>query len=174
MVLPRHTIENTGMASAALTIPHRAHAIRPLARDPEYRRPLETTRPSEVDRPSAAFSGRVEKPVPYPTVLIATVSPEMRMWLSCSLKQDDYLLLEAQSDSEVLQVARCHSRPIQVLLLQNHLVDDSLLKVLERMRPDAQVVIVEDESGQGGLPAALALAKVRQLLESIQQMTITR
>ena len=98
----------------------------------------------------------------------------MRQWLSSSLEQDDYLLLEARTTGEVLHFARFHSRQIQVLLAQDHLLDNALTDLLAHLRPNLQIVIIQDEDGQSGLPAARALDRVRQLLQRFQQIAISR
>lgn len=162
------------MASAAATIDRRERAIASVSQDRKSRPPVKTTKLGEVDRPSPALSAPTAEPAPYPTVLIATASPEVRQWLSSSLKSDGYLLLEAQNGTEVLHFAKFHSRPIQVLLAHANLVDGILAHLLARLRPDMRVVILEGEDGQPGLPVARALDNVRRLLPPIQPMPKTR
>ena len=82
-----------------------------------------------------------------------------------TLGKDDYLVLEAHSGSELLHHVRSHSRPIQVLLLQNSFLDDAVPTLLKRLRPDMQVVMIANGGDQSGLSPALALAEARQILQ---------
>ncbi len=94
----------------------------------------------------------------------------MGQWLSSSLKPENYLLLEARSAAEVLHFAKVHSRPIHVLLVQDHFVDATLAELLTRLRPGMQVVTVQHEDGPPGLSVGRALDTVRELLQPVRKV----
>ncbi len=155
------------MASAASRIPRQVRARKTLRQGRESRVPPTPAKLGEY-RCSAGVSVPDGKSAPHPTVLIATATPEISRWLSSSLKRENYLLLEAQTTTEVLRFARFHSRPIQVLLMQDHLIDDTLAGLLARLRPGMRVVVIQPEDGQPSLSVARALDTVRQLMQPVQ------
>ena len=84
-----------------------------------------------------------------------------------SLRQDNCLVLEADSLSRVLDVVKVHSRPIHVLLLDVSIGDLALAALVQRYRSGIQVLFVTKSSSQAphdALPPDGALAKARELL----------
>lgn len=158
------------MASAALARVGEQGSIESLPSTRGYGNPSRSVRPRVVERPTSALPRAGERPAPYPTILIAAPNSDARRWLVNSLTDDNYLVLEADCDREVLRIATVHSRPIHVLLLDNHLIDEALMKRLQHIRPQAQIVILGQEADAGAPSTVAVLAKARQLLKPAQQM----
>jgi len=109
-----------------------------------------------------------KEPEPYPTVLVAADNGEKRQPLVCGLRQDNCLVLEADSLGRVLDVVKVHSRPIHLLLLDVQIGDAAWATLLNRYRPDMQILFVMSSSHEvrtEALPPHAALAKARELLK---------
>ena len=156
------------MGSASSIIGRQEYPIEPRASSSGSVQSLE---PAGLIGPNSACSAQRGIPAPYPTVLIATADPEIRQCLARTLRKDDYLVLEAGSGIEVLHVAKCHSRPIQVLLLHADLVGDVPPVLLRRFRPSMQQVMIENDCHRDDVSVAIALNRVRELLQQMAPRT---
>ena len=113
---------------------------------------------SNEPRPSEAF----------PTIIVASKNLELREWLSRGLSQGiDPLVLEADSESAVLNFVKMHSRPIHVLLIDCALDFQGLVATVARYRRDLRTFLVSWNSGEdapGALSPEAALAKAEEAL----------
>lgn len=157
------------MARSALARTREQGSIQSLPPNRRYGN-LRSISPSVVERPSSGLPNVDERPEGYPTILIAARNPDVRRWVMSSLTNENYLVLEADCDREVLRIATVHSRPIQVLLLEEHLIDEALRKLVERLRPQLQILMVEHEADARAPSRLAVLAKARQLLKPAPQM----
>jgi DNA-binding response OmpR family regulator len=68
--------------------------------------------------------------------LVAEEDDELRSALSNSLRQDGYLVLEAHDVPSVLGIARVHSRPIHLLLIDVSIDNHTLAALRKPYRPE--------------------------------------
>jgi ActR/RegA family two-component response regulator len=105
----------------------------------------------------------------FPTVLIVQDDDGVRASLAQDLRDLGYLVLPARIVSEAVEIARIHSRPIQVLLTDEDESGRLLAATLRQYRPNIQVVFLTRCAavGVGGkLMSESVVAQVRDLLET--------
>jgi CheY-like chemotaxis protein len=103
-------------------------------------------------------------PQGHPTVLVAENDPERRDALVSSLRQDDYLVLEAHDRPGILDIVTTHSRPIHLLLLNTGINSCALGDRLKKLRPRMHILFVGQFDGQArsqALTPEIALASIR-------------
>jgi hypothetical protein len=89
-----------------------------------------------------------------PTILVVGLAST----LAPDLRSEGYLVLEAHSDSEAVSIARYHSRPIHLLLIDTE--NQNLAKTIRQYRHKVHVLFVEQDDQY------FTLKKVRQFFES--------
>jgi hypothetical protein len=121
-------------------------------------------KPLELARQATGGTGRStqsEKPESHPTVLVVADEANVREPLAHSLRQANYLVLEADSLGRMFDVIRFHSRPIHVVLLALDVDDPALEKTLKCYRSGLQVLLLRRVSSED----QSVLAAVRELLK---------
>jgi CheY-like chemotaxis protein len=107
-------------------------------------------------------SKRSEENGSFPTILVAEEDDELRYALAHNLGHDGYLVLEAPDWPSALGIARVHSRPIHLLLIDVGM--DNHTALLKQYRPEMRVFFVTRHPHEGlrdALAPETALAKVR-------------
>ena len=85
---------------------------------------------------------------PFPTVLIVLKDAEVQDHLSCGLQNRGYMVLDAASLGEALEIVRIHSRPIHLLLLGPEC--RLMAAVFKKFRPYMKILFVTAGSGDTG------------------------
>ena len=112
-------------------------------------------------------SKRLEKRSGFPTILLAEDDNELRNALAHSLRQNGYLVLEAHDGPSALGIARIHSRPIHLLLIDVDM-DDHTSAFLKQHRPEMSVLYITrhpHEALHDALDQETVLAKVREFFK---------
>jgi DNA-binding response OmpR family regulator len=108
-------------------------------------------------------SKRLEERSGFPTILLAEDDNELRKALAHSLRQYGYLVLEAHDGPSALCIARIHSRPIHLLLMDVD-IDSHTSASLRQYRPEMSVLYITrhpHEALQDALDKETVLAKVQ-------------
>lgn len=103
----------------------------------------------------------------HPTVLVAVRGTELRNALVQSLRQDGYLVLEAAGTSDALYLARTHSRPIQVMLIDVSMKDE-LKPAVKPYRPHTKILLLaehSEECPQEVVTPETVLGKIREFFK---------
>ncbi|HTP36002.1 MAG TPA: hypothetical protein VMJ75_27695 [Candidatus Acidoferrales bacterium] len=113
---------------------------------------------------------QVDGPAPHPTILVAAVDNDMRCELTREFQRCGYLVLDAGSAENALQIVIGHSRPIHVMLLQLDGRDEALAARLSQYRPAMEIVLVPRSSERARSAQRCpsdVLAKAHQVLGQI-------
>lgn len=81
---------------------------------------------------------------PVPTILLARPAISDRHEFVAALRREGYLVLICHNDAEAMDVARLHSRPIQVMVTGEDGNSRSLAAKLMLYRPQMRIVYVND------------------------------
>ncbi len=102
----------------------------------------------------------------FPTILIAEWDCRVRAALVETLKQNGYLVLDAEDSSHALDIAKIHSRPIQLMLVEGSPEGRTLAATLQMYRPKMQVVFtnISTDCLPDAPPVEMTLTRVRELL----------
>lgn len=102
-----------------------------------------------------------------PTILMTEHSSRLRTTLVQLLEHQGYLVLQAQDEDEALQIARVHSRPIQLMLATESLDDRTLAAKIKMYRPGMDVLfLAHGLNGENPDLTAPEMAKVQSILKS--------
>jgi DNA-binding response OmpR family regulator len=107
----------------------------------------------------------------FPTILLAEDDNELRNALAHSLRQYGYLVLEAHDGPGALAIARIHSRPIHLLLIDVDM-DDHTSVFLKLYRPETSVMHITrhpNEALQDALGQETVLAKVQEFFKASKE-----
>jgi hypothetical protein len=106
-----------------------------------------------------------------PTVLVAGPL-KVRDPLVEDLQHEGYLVLESKDGAEANEIVRVHSRPIQVMLIDESAHGRTLGAKLAQYRPHMRVLYINwhaQEGDRDSLPPHKVLAKVREVLKAPEQ-----
>ena len=100
----------------------------------------------------------------HPTVLVLGDDPRS---LIPRLRQQGYLVLEAFDCPGALEIVVRHSRPIQLLLIEENLDSRRMAEVFNRFRPEMKIIFLASERNEvraDVLTPEKALTKARAIL----------
>lgn len=100
-----------------------------------------------------------ENDPPFPTILMAGNQNESFNAFVRSLEQEGYLVLVAGSGPEALRIAKTHSRPIQLLLVNEALAASPLFNELRPYESGIRLLVIAAFT-------ETSLARVRKALEA--------
>src|SRR3954451_17285738 len=84
----------------------------------------------------------MSNPWPLSTVLVTGSALRTRDTFVSGLQQLGYLVLEAHSETEAVEIARLHSRPIQIMLADEDTYSHSLAEKLRLYRPHMRTLFI--------------------------------
>jgi CheY-like chemotaxis protein len=85
----------------------------------------------------------------FPTVLVAKTDRDSRDLLTPALQAQGYIVLEARTGAEAFDYVRFHSRPIQVMLLDQSQEGRRLASAVHPYRPEMRLLFVASSVGAG-------------------------
>lgn len=110
----------------------------------------------------------------FPTILVTVnlvTESGGRSALVRRLRTQGYLVLQAQGEGEALEIARVHSRPIQLLLTEEGLNGRSLAAKIKMYRPGMSVLFLGQSHDHGDPdPLEPEVARIRAILRPPQVM----
>lgn len=77
-----------------------------------------------------------------PTILVTENSGRVRRALLQNLQHQGYFVLQAQDQVDAIEIARVHSRPIQLMLAAESIDDRSLVARIKMYRPCMDVLFL--------------------------------
>jgi CheY-like chemotaxis protein len=98
-----------------------------------------------------------------PTILVAGLNQAYRDWLVSSIQQQGYFVLEAEDDSEAIELVKMHSRPIHLLLAGEGSAGRSLAMTVKPYRPAMRVLFVSVNSKSHGADVLVPDAVVERI-----------
>ena len=104
----------------------------------------------------------------YPTILVAEDDDVVQSTLVQELRHEGYFVLVAHDGPEAIEIARVHSRPIQILLTVESRDGRTLAATLKQYRPNMRSLFITrwaDDEAEDLLRSDSALLKVRELLK---------
>src|SRR3954447_6395961 len=110
----------------------------------------------------------MKNPWPLSTILVTGSALSDREAFVSGLQLRGYLVLEAHSETEALEIARLHSRPIQVMLADEDTSSRSLAEKLRLYRPHLRPFFIDwnaTENHDDALAPHLVQRKLREILE---------
>jgi hypothetical protein len=106
-----------------------------------------------------------------PTVLVAGPL-KVRDPLVEDLQHEGYLVLESKDGAEASEIVRVHSRPIQVMLIDESAYGRTLGAKLAQYRPNMRVLYINwhaQEGDRDSLAPHKILGKIREVLKAPEQ-----
>jgi len=101
----------------------------------------------------------------YPTILVSIGDTELRSTLVQQLQQEGYLVLEAADNNGALEVARTHSRAIDLILIHTSTNHGVLASALKQYRRESTIFLITERNterlAEGVLTPQTVLPRVR-------------
>src|SRR5215831_15137152 len=105
---------------------------------------------------------------PLPTVLVTGNALRHRDAIIAELHREGYLVLECPNQSDALEIARLHSRPIHIMLMDDDGHHRDLASKLHPYRPHTHVLFINwgaTENADDAVAPHLALRRIHEILK---------
>ena len=102
-----------------------------------------------------------------PTVVIAGTALRDQNGLAAHLQSAGYLVLECHDRPEAVEIARLHSRPIHIMLMDDNGQNRDLASMLLKYRPQMRILFINwaaTESQRDTLAPHMVLRRVQEIL----------
>ena|SRR5438045_3401940 len=110
----------------------------------------------------------MSKTWPLSTILVTGSALRDRDTFVVGLQHQGYVVLEAHSETEAVEIARLHSRPIHIMLIDGDVCGRSLSAKLSRYRTSMTTLFINwstTENEHDTLAPHLVPRKIREILE---------